>query len=123
MSLDDSYSQLRSNMLTSDPLPSVKTAFSIISREESHKGTHSSYAASKSQLTVFVAFVGKAFDNKKTNNGSNYNNNRNYSGIKQNLISKHCNMKVHTIERCFEIIGYSPKKTILLKTKGTVNHI
>ncbi|XP_076893850.1 uncharacterized protein LOC143545969 [Bidens hawaiensis] len=36
MGLDDVYQQVRTNLLTREPLPTVKTAFSIISREESH---------------------------------------------------------------------------------------
>ena len=38
MGLDDSYSAIRSNILMQDSLPYVKVAFSIVSREESHKG-------------------------------------------------------------------------------------
>ncbi|XP_071699247.1 uncharacterized protein [Rutidosis leptorrhynchoides] len=34
MGLDDSYHSLRSNILTTEPLPSVKTAYSLISRED-----------------------------------------------------------------------------------------
>ncbi|XP_071728916.1 uncharacterized protein [Rutidosis leptorrhynchoides] len=35
--LDESYSSVRSNILLIDPLPSVKTAFAIVTREESHR--------------------------------------------------------------------------------------
>lgn len=37
MGLDDSYMQIRSNILSRDPLPDVKGAFAIISSEESHR--------------------------------------------------------------------------------------
>ncbi|XP_071695774.1 uncharacterized protein [Rutidosis leptorrhynchoides] len=48
MGLDDVYQPIRSNILTRDPLPSVNTAFSIISREESHRCTHSTEKKSSS---------------------------------------------------------------------------
>ncbi|KAJ9546309.1 hypothetical protein OSB04_018852 [Centaurea solstitialis] len=37
MGLDDVYLPIRSSILTTEPLPSVKTAFSLVSREESHR--------------------------------------------------------------------------------------
>ncbi|XP_071740295.1 uncharacterized protein [Rutidosis leptorrhynchoides] len=37
MGLDEVYQPIRSNLLMTDPLPNVKTAFAVISREESHR--------------------------------------------------------------------------------------
>ncbi|KAJ0519932.1 putative RNA-directed DNA polymerase [Helianthus annuus] len=37
MGLDDVYQPVRTNLLTREPFPSVKVAFSIVSREESHR--------------------------------------------------------------------------------------
>ncbi|GJW10520.1 ribonuclease H-like domain-containing protein [Tanacetum coccineum] len=54
-------------LLTRDPLPSVKTAFAVISGEESHRNI-SSTRTTKPAATAFVA---KTFDNnKKSNNAS-----------------------------------------------------
>ncbi|XP_071695378.1 uncharacterized protein [Rutidosis leptorrhynchoides] len=64
MGLDDSYHSLRSAILTTEPLPSVKTAYSILSREESHRIT--------SQHT-FKKPPASAFNAKITAN-QNYNN-------------------------------------------------
>nr|GEZ81416.1 ribonuclease H-like domain-containing protein [Tanacetum cinerariifolium] len=36
--LDDCYQPVRSSLLTRDPLPEVKDAYNVISREESHRG-------------------------------------------------------------------------------------
>ncbi|GKD68122.1 putative transcription factor interactor and regulator CCHC(Zn) family protein [Tanacetum coccineum] len=55
MGLDDVYCPIRSNISTRDPLPTVKTAFSIISREESHKGG-SSNVSNKTHATSFLLF-------------------------------------------------------------------
>ncbi|GJX40419.1 RNA-directed DNA polymerase, eukaryota, reverse transcriptase zinc-binding domain protein, partial [Tanacetum coccineum] len=40
MGLNDVYQNIRSNILARDPLPDVKEAFNVISREESHRGLH-----------------------------------------------------------------------------------
>ncbi|XP_076923682.1 uncharacterized protein LOC143585891 [Bidens hawaiensis] len=40
MGLDDVYEPVRTNLLTREPLTSVKTTFSIISREESHRNAN-----------------------------------------------------------------------------------
>ncbi|GJZ09610.1 ribonuclease H-like domain-containing protein [Tanacetum coccineum] len=71
----DVYAPIRSTLLTTNPLPTVKEAFSPLLRDESHRNIHC---------------------------GS--------SGVKSNpsLVCKHCNMNGHTLESCFELIGYPP---------------
>uniref|UniRef100_A0A251SMQ9 Putative gag-polypeptide of LTR copia-type n=1 Tax=Helianthus annuus TaxID=4232 RepID=A0A251SMQ9_HELAN len=95
MGLDDVYQSVRTNLLTREPLPTVKVAFSIISREESHR---MSSTGSKSQSVSFVSKPNQTFDpRRKGNRGSN-----------TVLKCSHCNMLGHTVDRCFEIIGYPP---------------
>ncbi|GJS54029.1 ribonuclease H-like domain-containing protein [Tanacetum coccineum] len=55
MGLDDVYFPIRSNILTRDPLPSVKSAFAIIFGEESHRGVVSNNTPSKPHVTAFVS--------------------------------------------------------------------
>ncbi|GJV81614.1 ribonuclease H-like domain-containing protein [Tanacetum coccineum] len=105
MGLNDVYQPTRSNLLARDPLPDVKDAFAVLSREESHRGLAPSKTSAKSNPAAFVA---------KTNNGNtNFNNNRrvnsNYNSIRgpnPNLVCKHCGLIGHTIERCYELNGY-----------------
>ena len=94
MRLNDSFSQIRSNILMQDPLPSVQTAFSIMSREESHKGNSISGTASKMQSSVFAS---KAPDFKK----------KNFKGTGNSVVvCKHCNIKGHSMDRCYKLIGF-----------------
>ncbi|XP_035845397.1 uncharacterized protein LOC118491607 [Helianthus annuus] len=82
MGLDGIYQPVRTNLLTRDPLPTVKTAFSVISREESHRDSN------KSSKTPNVGFVAKATqynDNKKRFN----------KGPNPNLKCSHCNKMNH----------------------------
>ncbi|GJT10165.1 ribonuclease H-like domain-containing protein [Tanacetum coccineum] len=83
--LDDSYHPIRSALLTRDPLPDVKDAYNTISREESHREIHESSCVSDAKL------------NNNGNRGPNPNLNcKNYGKIR------------HTIERCYELVGFPP---------------
>ncbi|GJT99833.1 putative reverse transcriptase domain-containing protein [Tanacetum coccineum] len=71
-------------ILTTEPLPDVKSAFATLSRDESRRNSHVSSKSAKSGPTAFAARV-------------------------SNLVCEHCNMTDHTIDRCFELVGYPPR--------------
>ncbi|GJR85391.1 hypothetical protein Tco_0209402 [Tanacetum coccineum] len=101
MGLDDAYLSIRSNILTRDSLPSMKTAFIVVSGEKSHRSIASIGTSPKPSATAFVA---KSLDNKKIfNKGSNSN-----KGPIPNLKCTKCDKTGHTVERCFDLIGYPP---------------
>ena len=112
MGLDDTYVSIRSNILTRDPLPSVKTAFSVVSGEESHRNFSSGASTVKPNASTFAS---KNFDNKKRFNNNNHNNkcssntsgnNSNNRGPNPNLKCSNCNKIGHTVDRCFKLVGY-----------------
>nr|GFA06526.1 ribonuclease H-like domain-containing protein [Tanacetum cinerariifolium] len=109
MGLDDIYQPIRSSILTGEVLPEAKDAFLIISREESHRGISSSSGTVKTKKARASAFVSKQSDmnRSRNNNWSNNGNNVN-RGVYDNLLCKNCGLKGHTIDRCFELIGYLP---------------
>ncbi|XP_071712675.1 uncharacterized protein [Rutidosis leptorrhynchoides] len=96
MGLDESYASVWSNILLIDPIPSVKTAFAIVSREESLRlSSHSSSSGpGRNQHSAFL--VSKTFDNKR----------RIGNGPNPNLKCTKCRKLGHTIDRCYEIVGY-----------------
>nr|GEZ38417.1 ribonuclease H-like domain-containing protein [Tanacetum cinerariifolium] len=112
MGLDDNYLAIRSNILTIEPLPLVKVAFAIVSGEEFHRNITSTNLTKP----IATAFAAKAIDKKRfnTNYGSNSNNNKGFNsgsnsnnrGPSPNLKCTNCNKIGHTVDRCFEIIGY-----------------
>lgn len=111
MGLDDSFGHVRSNILLREPLPSVKTAFSICSREESHKiGTSSGGQNSKNSS---IGFFSKVNDNSKNDNSKKKQNKNTY-------VCKHCGLKGHTIDRCFKLVGYP--KDFKGKTESQVSN-
>ncbi|XP_022023668.1 uncharacterized protein LOC110923922 [Helianthus annuus] len=93
MSLYDIYQPVRTNLLTRDPLPTIKTAFSVISREESHRGSNN---GSKAPNVGFAAKINNFNDNKKRFN----------KGPNPNLKCTHCNKIGHTVDKCYELHGY-----------------
>ncbi|GJW26129.1 ribonuclease H-like domain-containing protein [Tanacetum coccineum] len=95
--LDDVYHPIRSSLLTQPELPDVKDAFVTVCKEESHKGLGSTSGVQKPQVSSFVA--------RTYNNFNNHNNGTNRTWY-DSLSCKNCGMKWHTIDRCFEIIGY-----------------
>ncbi|KAJ0591220.1 putative RNA-directed DNA polymerase [Helianthus annuus] len=97
MGLDDVYQPVRTNLLTRETFPSVKVAYSVVSREESHRLTSS---GSKGQNVAFVSKPNQSFESKKKT--------ANQRGPNPNLKCTHCNMMGHTVDRCFELIGYPP---------------
>ncbi|GJZ37802.1 putative RNA-directed DNA polymerase [Tanacetum coccineum] len=101
----------KSSLLTRDPLPKVKDAYNVISREESHRGVPESSGGveSKQNATFFVA---KTLNNNKkqfNNNGNNFTRGTSSKvnrGHNPNLNCKHYGKIGHTIDRCFEIVGF-----------------
>nr|GEY15253.1 ribonuclease H-like domain-containing protein [Tanacetum cinerariifolium] len=127
--LDDVYQPIRSSILTREILPEVKDAFVIISREESHRGMSASSVKTKKPQAS--AFVSRSNDNniKRTNtvneNWSNNNGNNENRGNYNSLLCKNYGLKGHTIDMCFEIIGYLPgfKRNPNLKPYESFNNI
>ncbi|GKC55070.1 ribonuclease H-like domain-containing protein, partial [Tanacetum coccineum] len=97
MGLNDVYQPIRSTILAKDPLPNIKDAFYVISREESHRGLHpGSSSSSKIQPAAFIAKTNNANNFNRRVNGNNKNNaNR---GPNPNLLCKNCGLIGHTIE-------------------------
>ncbi|KAJ0841479.1 putative RNA-directed DNA polymerase [Helianthus annuus] len=97
MGLDDVYQPVRTNLLTREVFPSVKVAFSVVPREESHRMSSS---GSKGQNVSFASKSNQSFESKRKA--------LNQRGPNPSLKCTHCNMISHTVDRCFELIGYPP---------------
>ncbi|GJV64900.1 ribonuclease H-like domain-containing protein [Tanacetum coccineum] len=97
MGLDDSYMQIRSNILSRDPLPDAKGAFALISSEESHRAVITGSGRSQTSGNT-----------PRPNNNvprPNNNGNRRTAGG-SSLVCEHCGFNGHTVDRCFKLIGY-----------------
>ncbi|GJR22671.1 ribonuclease H-like domain-containing protein [Tanacetum coccineum] len=109
MGLDDSYMQIRSSILSREVLLDVKSAYAIISSEESHIVSFGSINGSswRNQAFDFVFNVpnkGSFQRNQASDFVSNVNNNRQNGG--SGLVCKNYGFNGYTIDRCFKITGY-----------------
>ncbi|GJX68495.1 putative RNA-directed DNA polymerase [Tanacetum coccineum] len=112
MGLDDSYMQLRSNILSRDPLPDAKGAYVLISSEESHIAVVTGSGAGPSQRdqsSIFTSSVNnrsvvqrsQTFGNTpRPNNAPRPNNNRNRRIVGgPTMVCEHCGFNGHTMDR------------------------
>ena len=76
MGLDEIYAPIRSIILTTDPIPYVKGAFATLSRDESHRSTHT-HSTSKSENTAFVSRSNPRNSSWSANKNTFTNNNNN----------------------------------------------
>ncbi|GKA96849.1 hypothetical protein Tco_0818944 [Tanacetum coccineum] len=105
----------RTALLTRDPLPDVNDAYATVSREESHRGIPETSEAIDTKMNA-TSFAAKSYNQNKRGNTNNFNRNNtrgngpnNYNrGPNPNLVCKNCGFTGHTIERCYELIGYPP---------------
>ncbi|KAL5537688.1 hypothetical protein UlMin_046008 [Ulmus minor] len=92
MGLNESFSQVRAQILMLDPLPSINKVFSLIVQEERQRSL-SSLNFSQPSVVAYGA------------SSSNYNS---YKGKKDKPYCTHCGILGHTIEKCYKIHGYPP---------------
>ncbi|GJT97915.1 ribonuclease H-like domain-containing protein [Tanacetum coccineum] len=114
MGLDVCYQPVRSSLFTRGPLPEVKDAYNVVSREKSHKGVPESSGVTGSKMNA-SSFAVKTFNSNKNNsNRRSYNNAinnirgnvSNNRGPNLNLNCKKCRKIGHTIERCYKLVGF-----------------
>ncbi|GJS92005.1 ribonuclease H-like domain-containing protein [Tanacetum coccineum] len=84
-----------------ETLPGVRSAYAIISSEESHRVAVGSIAGT-SQRNQASAFVSNVPNSQSGGYGLNINRPSGGSG----LVCENCGFNGHTIDRCFKIIGY-----------------
>ncbi|GJS14376.1 hybrid signal transduction histidine kinase M, partial [Tanacetum coccineum] len=117
--LNSQWRYIRSSILITDPIPDVKSAFATLFRDESYR--NSNIHNFKSSSTAFVTRSNNDWSsNRKTQNR------RPNRFVNTNLVCKNCNMTGHTIERCFELIGYPPwfkKNPKVNNPKVTINSV
>ncbi|CAH9082553.1 unnamed protein product [Cuscuta epithymum] len=93
MGLDDYYSHLKSQILATRPVISLTAAYHIVSEGEQHRNITATRKLS-GENTAFQAHTRPA---PSTSRGP---------GNKTGRMCTHCGRTNHTIDTCFEVIGY-----------------
>ena len=97
MGLNDSYQQIRGQILLMEPLPSISKVFSLISQEERQCSIGSGSTGSETQLAFTVKGANKGGSDAKPR-----------SGKKDRPTCSHCGLLGHTKDKCYKIHGYPP---------------
>ncbi|XP_075633928.1 uncharacterized protein LOC142606467 [Castanea sativa] len=88
MGVNDSFSQVRTQILLMDPLPSINKAHSLFIQEEMQRSVHN---AIRVESTALVA----------------KNSRNNFKG-KERPLCTHCVNLGHTVDKCYKLHGFPP---------------
>ena len=110
MGLDDSFSQVRGQLLLMDPMPPINRVFSLIVQEEQQRKTNSPSDSNNSTGTMAFAVKTEAVKTGGSNSqrfqNSNFNASKNQKRDRQ--YCTYCKILGHTMDRCYKIHGYPP---------------
>ncbi|KAL4597753.1 hypothetical protein ACB092_11G011500 [Castanea dentata] len=112
LGLNDSYAQVRAQILLMDPLPSINKVYSLLIQEERHciVGNNSGPHMESSTLVTELS------------SSSGNKNNKNSKG-KEKPTCNHCGMMGHTDEKCYKIHGYPPGFKPKVKNSSVVHQV
>ncbi|RVW80139.1 Retrovirus-related Pol polyprotein from transposon RE2 [Vitis vinifera] len=98
MGLNDSYAQIRGQILMMDPLPAINKVFSLVIQEERHRTVGYSYSGSHNSDPMTF--------------GSNSNAPAGSSGgsktRRDRITCSYCGFQGHTKDKCYKLVGYPP---------------
>ncbi|XP_047259106.1 uncharacterized protein LOC124891421 [Capsicum annuum] len=114
MGLNDTYIQVRSNILMMKPLPFIGTAYRILLANEKQRSVSSASFFSQ-QSASFHAGVSRSSATPKTH----------FEAAKPfSLVCKYCKKPCHTIDKCYKLHGFPPNfKFSKPPSKRTVAHV
>ena len=124
MGLNDSFAQIRGQLLLLDPIPPINKVFSIVSQEERHRSVSVQATSNVIDPANNMAFAVRSEGVKKNSpdayKSGNYNAG-NYKGQKKERpFCTHCNYPGHTVEKCYKLHGYPPGyKSNAARSKST----
>ena len=100
--LNDSYSQVKTQILMMEPSPSIDKAFSLVIQEERQR-----YSGFNVPPTVESTAL--AVRNQSFNQGNSYpGNNKKGINAKGRPMCSHCGKLGHVMEKCYKLVGFPP---------------
>jgi len=96
MGLNDSFSNIRGQILLIDPLPSINKVFSLIVQEESQREI---FLGSLTHDTAALMTTAVPMQQNRLVKPHNQ---------KEKSICSHCNIPGHTVDKCYRLHGYPP---------------
>lgn len=97
MGLNESFSQIRTQLLLMEPEPSITRAFSLVAQEVEQR--NSSVTPTISSINATALLV-KNFSSSRSSIANNKRRDR--------PVCTHCGLQGHVIDRCYKLHGYPP---------------
>ena len=111
--INESYRQIRGQILLIDPLPSINKVYSFLIQDDSQRSIgHSTGAYDESTTLATKASSGLGISGYGSNFGHGGKGNKNKG--KERPIYSHCGIVDHVVEKCYKLHGYPPS----YKAKG-----
>jgi hypothetical protein len=135
MGLNESFLQVRGQILLMQPLPPMNRVFFMIQQDEKHRGqgilplpTVESTALVSRSENAFIPNNAFLSTNLSTNNPSAFfsrmdNAKHSQYGRKDKPTYSHCGYKGHTAEKCYKLHGYPPGFQSRNKATPTANQV
>ena len=101
--LNESFSQVRTQFLLMDPIPSLSKVYSLLIQEETQRSVTNS-SIGKVDSTTLVAKM----PNVNANLGNNLAGNGPSDKGKEKPVCTHCGKTGHTIDKCYRLHGFPP---------------
>ncbi|XP_075664576.1 uncharacterized protein LOC142634167 [Castanea sativa] len=103
--LNESYSQVKTQILMMEPIPSIDKAFSLAIREERKRSL--GFNVTPSVESTALAIKNQAFNQGSSSSSSNDKNFKGNAG-KGTPVCSHCGKVGHIMEKCYKLVGIPP---------------
>ena len=103
--LNDCYSQVKTQILMVEPVPSIDKAFSLVIQEERQRS--STFNGTPSVESAALVVKNQAFNQGSSSYNSNGKNCKGNVG-KGRPVCSHCGKVGHIIEKCYKLVGFPP---------------
>lgn len=105
MGLDESYTNIRGQILLLQPLPSVAKAYNMLRQEEKQRGIQKQPSVTPIALNTMAYKRGFGNQSQKQNDNSQSDKRSNF---KKGTTCTYCNKEGHIRNECYKIVGYPP---------------
>ncbi|XP_073119820.1 uncharacterized protein [Henckelia pumila] len=121
MGLNDSYTQIRAQILMMENIPVISKVFSLVVQEERQRSIHKSLLETAVDMPKHVSYSPQVAAVKSPLGYQGSKNIRN-----KEIICAHCHYTGHTIDKCYRLHGYPPShpkyKPKQIEEKPRANH-
>ncbi|XP_019234963.1 PREDICTED: uncharacterized protein LOC109215366 [Nicotiana attenuata] len=103
--LNETYSNVRSNILMMILLPSLSKAYSMLLHDESQREIQASGSPFLSESTSFHA---KSTPVQNTSTNKSYSQKISFENKRKNIVCKYCRKPGHSFDKCYWMHGFPP---------------